>query len=212
MSTRITTPRGPAWPATIAIVLALTGAACGGSEPTSPSSAAPATSTPTSSSPTTAAATRSKYPGTSDGAKALLAEFAKPGADLSSLSKQLEPTMADYDDVFDATLSEKARSMYGPAWESGKMVVQPKPGQTEVKLVSATTDELKSWSGGAEDFPGGYKTAAPHFKSGLTIYKFSFVEPGEELGMAYDGLVYVNDNWRIFPKPYRQVSRIASVP
>ena len=28
-------------------------------------------------------------------------------------------------------------------------------------------------------------------------------EPGEELGMAFDGLTYVNGNWRIFPKPYR---------
>ena len=88
--------------------------------------------------------TGSSYPGTPDGAKALLAEFAKPGADTATLSKSLRPTKADYDAVFVPELAAKADSVYGPAWDGGQLVIAPKPGQTQVLVSHATTDELKS--------------------------------------------------------------------
>ena len=33
--------------------------------------------------------------------------------------------------------------------------------------------------------------------------RFKFVKPGQTFGMAFDGLVYINGKWCIFPKPYR---------
>jgi hypothetical protein len=105
--------------------------------------------------------------------------------------------------VFEPELAAKAESVYGPAWDGGALVVAPKPGQTEVKVYSATSDELKGWTGGASEFPGGYKDVAAQLKPGVKIYGFRFVEPGQSLGMAYDGLVNVNGHWRIFPKPWR---------
>ena len=38
---------------------------------------------------------------------------------------------------------------------------------------------------------------------GHTIYRFKFVQPGKNIGMAFDGLVKVNGRWVIFPKPWR---------
>lgn len=149
------------------------------------------------------AAPAKSYPATEEGAKALLAEFVKPGADHAALSKDLRPSSADYASVFEPGLAAKAESGYGPAWDGGQLVIAPKAGQTEVKVFSATSDELKSWSGGASEFPGGYKDVAAQLKPGLKIYRFKFVEPGQDLGMAYDGLVNVNGHWRIFPKPWR---------
>lgn len=29
------------------------------------------------------------------------------------------------------------------------------------------------------------------------------LEPGQTLGMAFDGLVHVNGHWRLFPKPWK---------
>jgi hypothetical protein len=150
-----------------------------------------------------AATTASTHPGTEEGAKALLAEFVAPGADTAALSRQLRPTKADYEAVFEPELAAKADAVYGPAWDGGQLVVAPKAGQTEVKVYSATSDELKGWTGNASEFPGGYKEVAPQLKPGVKIYGFRFVEPGESLGMAYDGLVHVNGHWRIFPKPWR---------
>ena len=147
------------------------------------------------------------FPGTEAGATSLLKEFLKPGADHAALSKQLRPTSADYSAVFDADSSAKVAAVYDPAWEGGQMVVAPKAGQTEVKVFSATSDEMKSWSGNAGEFAGGWKEVAPKLKPGLKIYRFKFVEPGKDLGMAFDGLVYVNGNWRIFPKPWRALAK-----
>jgi hypothetical protein len=143
------------------------------------------------------------FPGTEAGAMSLLKEFVKPGADHAALSKQLRPTTADYAAVFDAESSAKVAAVYDPAWDAGQMVVAPKAGQTEVKVFSATSDEMKSWSGNSAEFPGGWKDVAAKLKPGLKIYRFKFVEPGKDLGMAFDGLAYVNGNWRIFPKPWR---------
>ena len=148
-------------------------------------------------------AAEEKFPGTEAGATNFLKEFVKPGADHAALSNQLRPTTADYAAVFEADLATKVAAVYGPAWDAGQLVVAPKPGQTEVKVFSTTSEELKSWTGGAADFPGGWKEVAPKLKPGLKIYRFKFVEPGKDLGMAFDGLIYVNGNWRIFPKPWR---------
>lgn len=146
----------------------------------------------------------SKYPGTMEGARSLLSEFLKPGADHTALTKPLRPTKEDYAAVFQGDLAAKAESTYGSMWDSGQAVVAPKAGQTELLLSSATSEEIKNWTGkAASDFPGGYRKMGASFKPGLTFYRFKFVEPGKDLGMAFDGLVYVNNHWRIFPKPWR---------
>jgi len=151
-----------------------------------------------------AAVAHAKPPaGTEDEAKALVAELAKPGADLAALSAKLRPTAADYAAVFDAELAKKAESLYGPAWAAGQIVVQHKPDQTATLVSKATTDELVAGTGQSMSFPGGYKKVAPRMKRGLTIYAFKFVVPGQQLGMAYDGLIFVNGHWALFPKPWR---------
>ena len=138
------------------------------------------------------------------GAEAVLSEFLKPNADHAALSKRLRPTRNDYLAVFEPEFARKAEAVYTPAWDSGQLVVAPKPGQTRVELYSATTQDLKAWTpNAAQNFPGGYKKVASKFRDDLTIYSFEFLEPGKTDGMSYTGLVYVNGSWRIFPKPWR---------
>lgn len=150
---------------------------------------------------------KSSFPGTEAGAMSLLQEFVKPGADHAALSKPLRPTAADYAAVFEPDTAAKVAALYDPLWNSGQAVIAPKPGQSEVKLFSATTDELKSWTGGATEFPGGWRQIGPKLKSGFKIYGFKFVEPGQSSGMTYDGLIYVNGNWRIFFKAWRAMEK-----
>jgi len=143
------------------------------------------------------------FPGTDDGAKKLADAFLKPGADCAALSKQLRPTAADYAAVFDGDFGTKVAAAWDPAWDAGQMVMAPKPGQTEVKISSATTEELKAGTGNASELAGGWKDAAAKMKPGLKVYRFHFLEPGKTAGMSFDGLIYVNGNWRVFPKPWR---------
>jgi hypothetical protein len=143
------------------------------------------------------------HPGTEEGARALLSEFLKPGADHAALSRRLRPTKDDYLAAFEPAFAGKAGAAYAPEWDAGKIVIRPNPGQTQLLLSSATTDDLKKGAGNARDFPGDYSKVAAKLKDGLTWYRFKFVAPGTTSGMAYDGLVHVNGNWRIFPKPWR---------
>jgi hypothetical protein len=138
-------------------------------------------------------------------ARKLLEDFVKPGADVAALSKALRPTTADLAAIFEADLAAKAETAYGPAWDAGKMVIGPKPGQTEVKLSSATSEELKSGAPASKEFPGGYAKVAGKLKPGIRVYRFKFVEPGKDLGMAFDGLVNVNGHFVIVPKPWRLI-------
>jgi len=143
------------------------------------------------------------FPGTPEGAKALLQQFLKPDADYAGLTRPLRPTPKDFKSVFKGKALKEALEGYRAPWDEGKIVVRGKPDQTQLLIWSATSEELKKGTGDAKAFPGGYVRVAPHLKNGLTFYRFKFVRPGETLGFAWDGLVYVNGHWVIFPKPWR---------
>jgi hypothetical protein len=137
-------------------------------------------------------------------ARAMLEAFVQPGADAATLSRKLRPAKADYDAVFLPDAAARLLAAYEPAWTSGSLVLKGKPGQTAVLVWSATSEDMKAWRPAARDrFPGGYQQVAPHLRPGVTLYSFKFVEPGQTLGMAFDGLANVNGRWCIFPKPFR---------
>lgn len=136
-------------------------------------------------------------------AQEVLQAFLQPGADFAQLTKQLKPTEEDYLSVFKDEFVEKAKAYYEAMWNNPNAIIAPKMGQTEMKLWSATTEQLQEGQGDANQFPGGYKAIASLFKPGLTFYSFKFVKPTETFGMAFDGLIQLNGRWRIFPKPFR---------
>jgi hypothetical protein len=144
----------------------------------------------------------SKYPGTEEGAKQLLTDIRS--GDAAAMTKSLRPTSADYKAVFTDEFADKAEKGYDQLWSDAKTVIAADPANTELKLSGATTDDIAKWTPQVEaDFPGGYKKVASFFKPGLTVYRWKYTKPGEPLGMAYDGLVYVNGHWAWFPKPWR---------
>ncbi|HSN27691.1 MAG TPA: hypothetical protein VLT45_15470 [Kofleriaceae bacterium] len=145
----------------------------------------------------------SKYPGTEDGAKQMLTDL-RTSSDAAGMTKALEPTSADYKAVFTDDFAAKAEKGYKELWNDPKSVIGADPANTELKLFKATTDDIKAWTHDVEmDFPGGYQKVKEDFKPGLTVYRWKYTKPGETLGMAYDGLIYVNGHWAWFPKPWR---------
>jgi hypothetical protein len=141
--------------------------------------------------------------GDMDAAKALLEQFLKPGADHAALTKPLQPTAEDYKTVFKDDAAGKLEAHYQKMWADPNASIKPNEGQTQLLLYSATTEEIAAGQGDAPNFPGGYKKAVEAMKPGVRFYRFKFVKPGETLGMAFDGLVFVNGKWRFFPKPWR---------
>jgi hypothetical protein len=145
------------------------------------------------------------FPPTDDGAKAMLAQFLSADADRVELSLALMPQPGDYAKVFsNSAMAEKAEAHYAGSRETvQEHPIGPKPGQTEILLWSATTDELKAGTGNANKFPGGYKSASGHLNSGLRVFRFKFVKPGETTGVAFDGLYNLEGRWVLIPKPWR---------
>lgn len=115
------------------------------------------------------------------------------------------PTDADYLAVFDESSVTGAREHYAKMWASMGSGIAPKDGQTEVILTSATTSDFRTATAKAREFPGGWKRVAPRLKEGVTWYRFKFVKPKSLLGMAFDGLTFVNGHWAFFPKPWRAI-------
>lgn len=148
--------------------------------------------------------TTAKFPGTKDGAQALLREFLKPGADLKKLTMELRPANEDYRAFFkeenDAT---RAEAFANKMWDSGEAVIAPKEGQTELRLFSATPKQMSAYEGDYNEFPASMLALADDINQDLPIYAFKFVKPGETSGMAFEGLTHVNGKWRIFPKIWR---------
>jgi len=68
-----------------------------------------------------------------------------------------------------------------------------KEGQTEIMVGGPALSEL----------PGGYVQKIGHFKKGVEFYRFKYVEPGKESGMAFDGLAKVDGRWIFIPKAWR---------
>lgn len=87
--------------------------------------------------------------------------------------------------------------------DRGNFIIQGKERQTEVLLTVAWTDDLIDGGSAMRKFPGGYSKATKYMKRGFPIATFKFVEPGKDLGMAFNGLVHTGSRWVMLPKPWR---------
>jgi hypothetical protein len=136
-------------------------------------------------------------------AKEMLEAFVKPGADTTALTVKLRPQPADYDAVFTGEAAKQAKEAYDIAWDAGNIVVHPTAEQTEIHVAGTTPEQLKKGEGNASACPTGYKEIADKLKPDMVLYCFRFVKPGEKGGHGADGLVWVNEHWALFPKPFR---------
>jgi hypothetical protein len=148
------------------------------------------------------AAAQSSFPPTEAGARALLSQFL-PGAtvDKGAAMVKLWPTSPDYRSVYNEPLASKLEEAHRRLWEGG-VAIGGQPDQTELLVVFARTDDLIDRKPVANEFPGGYGRVIGEMKRGIPIVRFKFVKPGSSLGMAFDGLVYVNGHWVLIPKPW----------
>lgn len=141
--------------------------------------------------------------GTAEGAKALLELFLKPDADLSALTQALRPRKIDVEAVWTEAASAHYLKHYTSMFDMG-VTIGPNVGQTEPLSYFLNTDDVIAWQGEAANvLPGGYKQVKGWLKPGLPIVRFKFVKTGETLGMAFDGLYYVNERWVLMSNPWR---------
>jgi len=134
----------------------------------------------------------------------LLLQFFEPGADHAALTVALKPTPEDVRAVYAEPLASRLIENYDALYQPGT-AIRPKPEQTELLTFFSTTAALQSGDPMLAEFPGGYKKVLSHFVSDVPIVRFKFVKAGERIGIAADGLIYVNERWVFMPKPWRSL-------
>jgi len=130
-----------------------------------------------------------------------LLRFLDDGEDREALTLALKPTPEDVRAVYAEPLASSLIDAYDGLFVPGA-VIRPKPGQTELLSIFTTTGALKRGDPVLAEFPGGYKEVLDYIVGDVPIARFKFVEPGEDLGLAFDGLVYINGRWVFMPKPW----------
>jgi len=137
-------------------------------------------------------------------ARAMLMRFFEPDADLVALTAELLPKPEDVRAVYNEPLASKLVEAYAGFIKPG-IKFGPKPEHSDIYMVYTTTAKLAAGDAALDEFPGGYKKVVQYFKTDVPIVRFKFVEKGETIGLAFDGLVYVNDHWVILPKPWKSL-------
>lgn len=191
----------------LAVVVLSAAAISGCSDDKSDDNGSPDVATPdTSGAP--AAKWMARYPNTVEGAKALVSEFLKPGIDGQAMSAALRPADEDYEAAYGKELGPRLRQRDKISWDSGSVLIRAKTGQTQVLMWRATGEDIaKRAVPVSRFFPGGYEEVREQVQPGVTVYRFKFVKPGATLGIAWDGLIYVNGRWSLIPKPWRTPSK-----
>ena len=141
-------------------------------------------------------------PGSEAEARALLMKFFEPNADRHAMTWALVPKPEDVRAVYAEPLASRMIETYQQHL-TRSVAIGPKPDQTNLLTWHATTDALRRGSPMLREFPGGYADVVGYFIGDHPIVRFKFVEQGETLGMAYDGLIHVNGRWVWMPKPWR---------
>jgi len=126
-----------------------------------------------------------------------------------SLTAQLRPHQDDYARAFVAEIADAARAAYEALW-SNPPRVSSTPSGSKLKLSIAPAGMLVEDNELSRGFPGGYRSIAPLLDPHRVWVAWKLIPPGKDAGMSYDGLVWLDDHWAWFPKPYRVLANLVS--
>jgi hypothetical protein len=84
----------------------------------------------------------------------------------------------------------------------------PKPGQTEIQVHAATTEEIAKYADGsvaAKEFPNATKDLAVKgiLRPGVTFFEVEFLEPGKDTGKKHDLFYYDGTSWTMLGPIWR---------
>ncbi|MFZ4701381.1 MAG: hypothetical protein ACOYMG_15125 [Candidatus Methylumidiphilus sp.] len=121
----------------------------------------------------------------------------------------VRPRDEDYAKVFAASVSEFVKEAYTKIWEQSAGKPFPDSAQTQLVCHIAPAGMLTEDNELSLHFPGGYRAVARLLNPHRVWVRWKFCRPGESIGMAYDGMVWIDDHWAWFPKAYRVLESVA---
>lgn len=121
------------------------------------------------------------------------------------LAAALVPRESDYAMAFAPEAVEAARQGYARLWSQTPELAPVHP-DSRLELHFAPAGMLEYANELSWHFPGGYRAIAHMLDPHRVWVAWKLIPPGQSAGMAYDGLVWLDDHWAWFPKPYRMLA------
>lgn len=136
-----------------------------------------------------------------------VAELARPllqrlTSDPAGFLDAVRPRPDDAARAFMPEAAEAASAAYEAIWRAQR-APRPEPGQTDLHVVAAPAGLLDADNPLSAVFPKGYRTIAHLLRPHRVWLRWQHVRPGEKDGLMLDGLVWLDDHWAWFPRPYR---------
>ena len=122
---------------------------------------------------------------------------------LRALSDEIRPRPGDFETVFDETLAARATDYYAPLWKQNP-VPKPPPSRVSFTTYAAFGAQFRA-EPLPDGFPGGYGRIARYLSAEHVWLAWQCTEPGRSLGTRFDGLVWLEDRFAWFPKPWRMI-------
>jgi hypothetical protein len=128
-----------------------------------------------------------------------------------SLVASLRPRADDYARVFNADVADAARSAYAPMWSDVPPVEVPVLN-TRLDIHVAPAGMLAFDNELSTHFPSGYRHIAHLLNPHRAWVRWTYTRPGQSSGLSFDGIVWCDDHWAWFPKPFRALAAHARTP
>ncbi len=126
-----------------------------------------------------------------------------PGPDAQELVRSLRPRDEDYEKAFVPEAVPRARAAYA-SWDF--KVDAPEGASCARHIYVAPAGMLKEDNELSRYFPGGYRSIAHLLDPHRVWVCWRYARPGERPAVNYDGLVWCDDHWAWFPKPFRALA------
>lgn len=140
----------------------------------------------------------------------LLARFADPSTDRAALVAELMPRSGDFAKAFRADIAPQVEQAFAALMQSGLPEIDPQPGQTQVSVHACPAGFLGQKNPLSAPFPSEYASLAPYLIRKRVWLVWHYTQPGATDGITYNGLVFLDDHWAWFPKPYQVIATLTA--
>ena len=121
-----------------------------------------------------------------------------------TLTAALQPKRADVEAVFvDTAIQNRVLAYTERLFKKEKFNIKLFPDYNQVLVWTATVEDFETGRGDAMDFPSSFFKVVPFLKEKTVVHRFKFVKDDYPAGAGYEGLIYVNGRWVLFPKVWR---------
>jgi hypothetical protein len=126
--------------------------------------------------------------------------------DDGSVVASLRPRAEDYARVFVPEIVDRARAAYEMMWADPPRIA-PLGDDVRIECHVAPAGMFRMENELSRPFPGGYLHIARLLNPQRTWVRWKYLRAGDTAGIAFDGLVWCEDHWAWFPKPFRVLTR-----